>query len=329
MNRTLASGLGFLFILSLGLLFSCGKPPEEGKHEGERIAVVPKGTSNVFWQTVHAGALTAANELGVRALWTGPSVETDKERQVAIVDDFIAQSVDGIVLAPQDADAMVPAVNRVALAKIPLVIMDSGINSNKFVSYVATDNYGGGVEGARELARWLNQTGKVVILGNDPGGESTNAREKGFDDTIKKAFPEMEIIGFQYHYNDREKARAVMEDFLVRNPDIDGVFCSNESSTLGALMAMRAAQVTDKIKFVGFDSSPELVESLNEGDINAIVHQDPFRIGYDGVKTMVRHLRGEDVEKRVETGVYVVTKENMSQPDISRLLHPDLDILNR
>ena len=329
MNRTLALNLQFLLILSLSFHSSCGTKTEEGAQEKLRIAVIPKGTSNVFWQTVHAGALTASRELGVRALWSGPTVETDKERQVAIIDDFIAQRVDGIVLAPQDANAIVPAVDRIALAKIPLVIMDSGINSEKFVSYVATDNYGGGVKGAKELARRIGQKGKVVMVGNDPGGESTNAREKGFEETIEKEFPEIEVVGFQYHYNDREKARAVMEDFLVRNPEIEGVFCSNESSTLGALMALRAAQVTDKIQFVGFDSSPELVGALEAGHIQAIVHQDPFRIGYDGVKTMLRHLGGEEVGKRVETGVYVVTRENMSEPDISRLLHPNLEILSQ
>jgi len=328
MSRMLTCNLQVLLIFSLIFSLSCGKRPEGAAREKGRIAVIPKGTSNVFWQTVHAGALTAAKEFSVQVLWSGPSVETDKERQVAIVDDFIAQAVDGIVLAPQDANAMVPAVNRVALAEIPLVIMDSGINSDKFVSYVATDNYGGGAAGAMELARLLSQKGRVVMIGNDPGGESTNAREKGFQDTVQKEFPEIEIIEFQYHYNDREKARAVMEDFLVRNPDIDGLFCSNESSTLGALMALRAAGVADKIQFVGFDSSPELVVALREGHIKAIVHQDPFRIGYDGVKTLVRHLRGEGVGKRVQTGVYVITKQNMSEPDISRLLYPNLDILN-
>jgi ribose transport system substrate-binding protein len=328
MNHTLVCGLRFLLVLLLGFHLSCGRRAEEGGQEGIRIAVIPKGTSNVFWQTVHAGALTAGNEFDVRVLWSGPSVETDKERQVAIVDDFIAQRVDGMVLAPQDADAMIPVANRVAVANIPLVIIDSGINSENFISYVATDNYGGGVEGSRELARRINERGKVVVIGNDPGGESTNAREKGFKDTMEKEFPQIEIVGFQYHYNAREKARAVMEDFLVRHPDIDGVFCSNESSTLGALMALRAGQATDRVRFVGFDSSPELVDALKAGEIKAIIHQDPFRIGYDGVRTMIRHLRGEDVEKRVNTGVYVVTKENMSQVEISRLLDPNLDILS-
>ncbi len=327
MCRTSHYWLRFLLIPVVCLTFSCGQPADEGTQESPRIAVIPKGTSNVFWQTVYAGALTAGNEYDVEIMWQGPKVETEKERQVAIIDDFIAVGADGIVLAPQDADAMIPAVNRAARAEIPVVIMDSGIHSENYVSYVATDNHGGGVEGAKELARRIGGKGKVVMIGNAPGGESTIAREKGFQETIENEFPQIELAEFQYHYNAREKARAVMEDFLVRHPDLDGVFCSNESSTLGALLALRAAQVTGRIQFVGFDSSPELVEALKAGDIQAIVHQDPFRIGHDAVEAMVRHLRGEDIERRIDTGVYVVTGENMSEPEISRLLHPDLSIL--
>ncbi|MFH1739211.1 MAG: substrate-binding domain-containing protein [bacterium] len=328
MNRIIACGLQFLLIISLSMVFSCGKTSDQEVSEEIRIAVIPKGTSNVFWQTVHAGALTAAKELGVEVLWSGPNVETDKERQVAIIDDFVAQAVDGIVLAPQDANAMIPPVNRIASAGIPLVIIDSGINSDAHICYVATDNYQGGVEGAQELARLIGGKGKVVIIGNDPGGESTSARENGFKETMQKVFPDIEVAGFQFHYNARQKARAIMEDFLVSIPDLNGVFCSSESSTLGALVALRAAQVTDKISFVGFDSSPELADAMKEGDIEAIVHQDPFGIGYHGLETMVRYLRGEEVDKRFDTNVYVVTPDNMTDPDISRLLDPDLSMLN-
>lgn len=328
MKRRWTGSLLVLLVLSLSIHCSCGVDATESGEERLDIAVIPKGTSNVFWQTIHAGALAAGKKHGVQILWQGPRVETDKERQIAIIDDFTATGVDGIVLAPQDANAMVPAVNRVARANIPLVIMDSGINSEKYISYVATDNYGGGVAAARELARRLNGKGKAVMIGNDPGGQSTNAREKGFQETVENEFPEMEIVDFQYHYNARERARAVMEDLLVRHPEIDGVFCSNESSTLGASLALRAMQASEKVQFVGFDSSPELVTALEQGNIEAIVHQDPFRIGYDGVETMVRHLNGESVEKRINTGVYVVTQENMSEPDIARLLNPDLSILN-
>ena len=150
-----------------------------------RIAVIPKATAHEFWQSVHAGAETAGRELGVDILWKGTQTETQRDRQVNIVQDFVTAGVDGIVLAPQDANAMVPAVNRIATAGIPLVIMDSGIHSDKYISYVATDNYQGGVEGARELARLIHQEGKVILIGNDPGGESTNAREKGFKETIR------------------------------------------------------------------------------------------------------------------------------------------------
>jgi ribose transport system substrate-binding protein len=329
MNRQIMVRLLFFALLCLTIFHgSCTKEPfERNAGQSMQIAVIPKGTSNIFWQTVHAGALTAGKEFGVEILWSGPAVETNKEQQVSIVEDFIVRAVDGIVLAPQDAEAMVPSVERIAAANIPLVIMDSGINSDHYVSFAATDNYRGGVEGAREMARRLEQKGQVIIIGNDPGGASTNEREKGFRDTLEKEFPDIQLIGFEYHYNDRGKARAIMDDLLVRNPDTDGVFCSSESSSLGALLALQASKTTDRLVFIAFDSSPELVKALENGEIHAIINQDPFRIGYEGVKTLVRHLRGEAVEQKVDTGVFVVTKENMNEPEIEILLNPNLDSL--
>ncbi len=318
-----------LCFLSLLLCFSCGGENGKDEAKGFQIAVIPKGTSNVYWQTVHSGALSAAKELGVQVLWSGPKVETDKAQQIEIVEDFIVQGLDGIVLAPQDVNALVPVVDRVADANIPLVLMDSGLNSEKYISYVATDNYKGGAEGAKEMGRRLKDGGKVVIVANDPGGESTNAREKGFRETIEKDFPAIEIIDMKYHYNDRGKARAIMDDLLIRHPNMDGVFCSNESSTMGAMFALQSTGAADRIVFIGFDSSPELVVGLREGVLQAIVQQDPFRIGYEGVKAMVRHLQGEKVERWLDTGVYVVTKENMDEPQIARLLNPDFGELDR
>lgn len=321
-------------LFCIGLLFSCGESGNTPTNQAEnndgvlRIAVIPKGTSNIYWQTVHAGARKAEQELeGVEVLWKGPSVETDKEQQIAIVQDFIVQDVDGISLAPQDAEAMVSVVERAAQKMIPVVIMDSGINTESYISYVATDNYLGGQKAAEEMAKRLNDQGKVVMIMNDPGGASTNEREKGFRELLQKDYPNIQLADEQYHYNDREKARAVMEDLMTRHTDLSGVFCSNESSSIGALLAVQANQLGEKLCFIGFDSSDDLINGLQSGDMDAIIQQDPFRIGYEGVKTVVSHLKGETVAKRVDTGVYVVTKDNMNEPEIENLLHPKLDVL--
>ncbi|MGI6455991.1 MAG: substrate-binding domain-containing protein [bacterium] len=291
------------------------------------IAVVPKGVVHIFWQSVHAGALTAAKELGVNIAWNGPQTETQKDKQISIVEDFIVSDVDGIVLAPQDQDVLVGVVERAAAEEIPVVIFDSGINTDQYVSFVATDNFQGGVKAAQEMGRLLNGKGTVIITRVDPASESTNQREKGFEETLAQEFPDIQIIDSQYGYSDAERSRQATEDMLTAHPDVDAIFGPNESSTFGALLALQARGEAGKKIFVGFDSSPELVEALGNHEIHALVLQNPFNMGYQSVQAMVQYLNGESVEKRIDTGVYVITPENMNESENQKLLSPDLSIL--
>lgn len=328
----------FISILSISMFIfavGCGRQgaqqsaaPEPEDDGITTIAVVPKGTAHVFWQSVHAGALTAGKEFDVEIAWNGPQTETMKNMQISIVKDFIVREVDGILLAPQDENAMVGVVEQAAREGIPTAIFDSGIATEKYLSFVATDNYQGGVKAAHELAKRLNNKGSVIIIRVDPGSASTNDREQGFEDTLKSEYPEIEVVGAQYGYSDREKSRAVTEDLLSAHPDVDAVFGPNESSTFGALLALQARDLAGKKVFVGFDSSDELVNALENGEIHALVLQNPFKMGYEGVKVLVEHLNGNPVERRIDTGVYVVTKENMNEPNIQDLLSPDLSILS-
>ena len=265
-----------LFVVSILFTAGCGQQEETSDTSGLRIAVVPKGTAHVFWQTVHAGAKTAGQEMGAEILWQGTQDETQRERQIAIIEDFIIDQVDGIVLAPQDADALVPAINKVDRAGIPLVIFDSGANTDKYVSFVATDNYKGGVRAAEKMGELLPDGGTVIIIAVNPGSESTTQREQGFEDTIQEKFPAIEILDKQYGYSDREQSRAVTEDLLTKYPEVHAVFGPNESSTFGALLALRAQGYAGKRKFVGFDSSAELNTALENREIHALVLQDPF-----------------------------------------------------
>ncbi|MFH1737714.1 MAG: substrate-binding domain-containing protein [bacterium] len=316
----------FLMVLAGFLVGGCGGGPE-GDSGRRRIAVVPKGTAHEFWQTVHAGAETAGRELGVDILWQGPQTETQRDRQINIVQDFVTAQVDGIVLAPQDADALVPVINQVAANGIPLVIFDSDANTDKYESFVATDNYKGGQEAARMMASLLPNGGRVIIIAVEPGSGSTTNREQGFEDTIASEFPTIQVIDKQYGKSDRERSRAVTEDLLTKYPDVDGIFGPNESSTFGALLALRTQGYVGKKAFVGFDSSPDLNEALRKGEINALVLQNPFKMGYEAVKAIVDHLDGKAVSKRIDTGVQVVTPENMDDPEMAKLLRPDLSIL--
>jgi len=307
-------------------LAACGGRREAGR---TTIAVIPKGTSHVFWQSIHAGAARAAAELNVDIVWRGPLREDDRDSQVSEVEDFVSRGVSGIVLAPLDESALAVPVASAVQRGIPVVIIDSGLKGEGYVSFVATDNYQGGRLGGEELAKRLGGKGKVVLLRYSEGSDSTNKREQGFLDAMK-ASPGIEVVSSnQYGGADVESAYKKSESLLsnYKKADglvIDGIFCPNESTSFGMLRVLQDDGWAGKVRFVGFDSSDNLAKGLHDGQIDALVLQDPVRMGYLGVKTMVAHLQGQPVEKRIDTGVHVVTKENMDTPEMKELVHPDL-----
>ncbi|MBI1389970.1 MAG: substrate-binding domain-containing protein [bacterium] len=302
----------------------CGAQPDRENGASLTIGMVPKSTAHVFWKTVHAGALAAAKEANAELIWIGPPTETEKDQQVAIVDDLITKRVDGVALAPQDQEALVPAVERVAAAGIPCVIFDSGLSSDKYASFVGTDNYLGGVKAAHEMARLLNNKGGVIIVGAHPGSESNTQRERGFEETLAKEYPDIHVIDKQYGYSDREKSRAVTEDMLTAHPDVDAVFGPNEPCIFGALLALQARRMAGSKTVVGFDSSDELIDAMKTGEVHALILQNPYRMGYMAIQTMIEAIHGETTPKRIDTGVYVATPDNLEEADIQQLLHPDL-----
>ena len=317
--------ISLLLVLAAG----CGSssPANSGK---TTIAVIPKGTSHVLWQSIHAGAAKAANELGVDIIWRGPLREDDRASQIAEIEGFITRGVSGILVAPLDEAALVGPIGDAARAKIPVVIFDSGLKSSDYVSFVATDNRLGGRMAAEGLARMLPQGGRIVVLRYAEGSASTEDREAGFLEEIGKHSNIQVLSSNQYGGADVEgaykRAEALFHRF--RRPDgtleLDGIFTSNESNTLAILRVLQSSGWAGKVKFVGFDSSDTLVKGLSDGHIDALVVQDPVNMGYLGVKTMVEHLQGRPVEKRIDTGARLVTRDMMSDPAVKELLQPDL-----
>ncbi|HKC64213.1 MAG TPA: substrate-binding domain-containing protein [Pyrinomonadaceae bacterium] len=308
-----------LIAITTCLLFAtaCNRKSSGGKRT---IAVIPKGVSHFFWQSVHAGAESAAKELGVEITWNGPAQETDYTGQSNIVEDAINRRVDGIVLAPTHKDALIPVVERAAREGIPVTIMDSGIGTDKYVSYVATDNRQGGAVAAERLGEKLGGKGKIAILGVKAGSVSTDEREQGFQDTIKQKYPGIEIVAFQYGESDRAKSLDRATDILTAHPDLNGFFASNESSTVGAVQAIKQKGLAGKVILVGFDSSPNLIDDLKAGAIDSLVLQNPFKMGYEAVKSMVTKLNGQEPPKRIDTGVKLLTKENIDTPEMQQLI---------
>ena len=324
----------FVYAIAVGMLASQSWVGAQEKAETKAaeltIAVIPKGTTHEFWKSIHAGAVKAERELNVKTIWKGPLKEDDREAQIRVVENFINTKVSGIVLAPLDETALRAPVAAAAKAGTPVVIIDSGLKSEDYVSFVATDNYKGGFMGGEHLANLLHGKGKVVMLRYQEGSASTMEREKGFLDAIAKS-PGIRVASAnQYGGATKDTAYKASENLL--NPlkengklTVDGIFCPNESTTFGMLRALQNAGVAGKVLFVGFDSSEKLVEALRKGEINGLILQNPMKMGYLGVKTMVAHLKGQKVEKRIDTGVVLVTQETMEQPEVKDLLTPDLD----
>ena len=291
-----------------------------------KIAVIPKGTTHEFWKTIHAGALKAEKELGVEIIWQGPEKEDDRQMQIQVVQNFISRGVDAICLAPLDDVALARPVQSAVKRKIPVIIIDSGLKSKAHSSFVATDNKEGGRMGARRLAKVLDGKGKIIMMRYSEGSASTINREAGFLEEIKK-HPGIEIVSSnQYAGATKEEAFKTATNLLNRYAkELNGIFCSNESATFGMLRALETTNRTKKFKFVGFDTSPTLLAAMKEGKIHGLVSQDPFDMGYKGVVTAVKVIRGEKVEKRIATRLLMVTKENLNDPDVKDVINPPLD----
>jgi ribose transport system substrate-binding protein len=293
-----------------------------------RIAVIPKGTTHEFWKSVHAGAVKAARELHVVIVWKGPLKEDDLKSQIDLVQSFTAQGVSGIALAPLNDKALVASVRGAQRAAVPVVIFDSGLQGRDYVSFVATDNRAAGRSAGDHMATLLQGKGNVVVLRYQEGSASTHEREEGFLEAIKK-HPGIKVKSDnQYGGATTESAYSASENLLLAHSaakgNVSGIFCPNESTTFGMLLALQKAGLAGKLRFIGFDASDKLVQGIEAGHIDALVLQNPFKMGYLAVKSMVDHLKRAKIEKRIDTGSTLVTKENMNQPEIRELLKPDL-----
>ncbi|HEX8237857.1 MAG TPA: substrate-binding domain-containing protein [Abditibacteriaceae bacterium] len=285
-----------------------------------RIAVIPKGLSHAFWQSVKRGAEDAGREMNAQIIWNGPQSEGQGvTQQVSIVEDQVTKKVDGIVLAPIDQTALVQAIDKAAGQKIPVAIIDSDAKTKNRISFVATDNYKGGVLAAQRMIEIIGGKGKVGMVPVQANSQSTEDRERGFTDTVKKA-PGIKLVRSQYGQSDRTVSMNAAQDMLTANPDIVAIFGPNESSAVGSLSAVRNRNLIGKLKIVGFDSAPVLVQALKSGDIDSLVVQNPYKMGYEGVKAIVNKANGQSVQPRVDTGVVLVSKANMNTPDNQKLL---------
>jgi len=288
-----------------------------------RISVIPMGTTHVFWKSVEAGAKNAGKALGAEIVWKGPVKENDRGQQISIVEQFINEGISGIVLAPLDHAALTRPVSSARAKHIPVVIFDSPLDGEAgkdFVSFVGTNNKHGGTVGGTHLSKLLGGRGKAVLLRFAVGAASSMAREEGFLEAIANQKGIEVIVKNRFAGATAGEAKTASMNLLDKLKDADGIFCPNESTTFGMLLALRQSNLAGKKKFVGFDTSPPLVEALRNGEIDALVAQDPTLIGFEAVKAIVSHINGEKVKGRIDTGVQLITRENLNDPKIKKLL---------
>jgi ribose transport system substrate-binding protein len=247
----------------------------------------------------------------------------DSSRQIEIVDAMVNRRLAGIVLAPVDRRALLGVVERAGREGIPVSIFDSAIDTENILAYVATDNLEGGRMAARRMGEALGGSGKVGVIGFMPGSASTMEREQGFEQEIRAKFPAIRLLGVQFGMADRSKAMAATENLLTAHPDLAGVFADNESSSAGALQAIRSRNAKH-VKLIAFDASEQLIGGLREGSIDSLVVQNPFKMGYEATRAVGLKLRGETPPRRVDSGVTLIRRADLDRPEIRELLYPDI-----
>jgi ribose transport system substrate-binding protein len=319
--------LAVLFI-ALSVVVGCGgeKAAQDGAAPADdrlEIAVIPKGVSHQFWLTVKAGADKAGEDLGVDVLWQGPAKETEVDKQLNIFQDMISRGADAVVLAATDENALMVPVQQAMDQGIPVVTIDSGLKENISVSFIATDNVAGAKAAAEKLIELIGGEGKVGLIPFVPGAATSELREQGFKEGVAE-HPGVEIAATLYSQSDVARAVEITEDMLTSNPDLKGIFAANEPACVGVAQTLKVAGKAGTVMLVGFDASEEQINHLKDGTVQALIVQNPFRMGYLGVQTAVAAIKGEPVEKRIDTGVLVVTKENLDDPEVQAVLNPDI-----
>ncbi len=319
------------FLLPLALLLpGCGREAAPAKNaDGSAapkkltIAVVPKATTHSYWKTAEAGVRRAGEELGVNIEWQGPLDDSKIADQIGILNNLAASGVDGVLLSPCDDKALAPHVRSITKRGIPVCLFDSPLDGKAGVDYVnfsATDNRRAGEIAAENIIRLAGENpledGAVLIIRFTEGSASTRLREEGFLTALAKA-PKLKVVAQQFTDGSMAGAQRVAET-LLGNYVQDGrlklaaIFASNQPTAEGthnALRALRSKGVEVKTRFIGFDESELLAQGVDNGQIDALVVQDPAQMGYLGVKSVVAAIRGEKTEPYIDTGVTLRTKK--------------------
>ena len=290
------------------------------------IPVIVKDTTSNYWQIVFAGARKAAKDLNVNVPELGAQSESDINGQIGILENAVAGHPAAIVIAPTQFHALGEPIS-VAAKQVKIIGIDSAADTNAFVSFLQTDNVQAGRVAADSLAEAISAKygkaeGDVALITSLPGVGSLDQRAQGFKEELAKKYPGLKLVADKVADGMATTGLNITTDLITANPNLRGIFASNLIMAQGAGQAIGENHVADKIKLIGFDSDDKLIGYLKDGTIYALIIQNPFRMGYDGVKTALEASQGKEVPKTVDTGVTAITKANMDTPEMQQLLDP-------
>lgn len=307
------------------------KPAEpEAKSGPYKVTVIIKATDSSYWQTVLLGAKAAAAESNgeIEVTTAGPASETGIDEQVTILENAISAKPDGIVIASISSEATVPAVEEAVAAGIPVVTVDNKLATNVYTQHLATDHYAAASTAAERMVEQWKEAGidpagkKVAVISADSGSAVNQARCEGFADKVKELVPDITLIETQYCDNDIAKAQDVVDNLILANADLIGIFGDNNHMGDGIANSIAQNEKSGSIIAYAFDSDDTEIEAIKNGALTGIVVQDPYGMGYEGVLSVIASLKGKNVEHDVVAATTLVTKDNLDVPDVQKLLYP-------
>jgi ribose transport system substrate-binding protein len=318
---SIAGLLGMLGVLTL--LVSCGRGGEihSVPETQKEIVLIAKSKEGEFWNTVKMGAEAAATEFNVKLIFDGATDETDVKSQIDLVNKYLAYGTDGLILAANDYTKLVQSVVKADRLGVPVITIESEVNSPEVRSFIGINNYEAGRQAALKMKELTDSKGRFIILNFVKGSRNAEQREKGIRDEWAST-PGMQVVESAYCNSDLVRCRQLTREMLAKYSDIDGIIALNAAASIGAAEQLQDMKRDGEIKLVAFDNTPEELEWLQEGIIQATLIQNPFSMGYLGVKTAVDAMNRQSVPKMIDTGTKVIDADNMFWSDNQKMLFP-------
>jgi ribose transport system substrate-binding protein len=302
---------------------ACGSDDGGGSSADDKpyIAIVSKGFQHQFWQAVKQGAEQEAEKEGVTITFEGPAAETDVEDQMTMLTNALAKQPDAIGFAALDSEAAAPLLQQAADANIPVIAFDSGVESDIPLTTAATDNLAAAAEAAKHMADLVGGSGKVAMIVHDQTSLTGQQRRDGFIKWMEENAPDIELLPVQYGEGDPAKSADIVKSIMAANPDLKGIYGSNEGSAIGAIKGVEESGKEGDVVVVGFDSGQDQIDAINSGVEAGAITQNPVGMGEELVKAAVKAINGDTLPETIDTGYYWYDKTNITDPEIAAVLY--------